>query len=525
MVELRFGSSVAAASKPEQQGPNAAGVAAQAPKRVKADLVSHLWAQVGADARAGKEYAAEVRPTMTCGWLSFKQQVSMEQLQHEVRTKLLSRVHRLHAVPVEHEGWTYWEDIGVENVDFSYHFQHEKGFSSEAEWQAFLERTVTTPLDYSKPQWRYILVDRTPDGLCSVVSVGDHAMADGASGVASLLTMCEVPAVNPVFQRKAKQEADAEGAPKEVKARKLTAYERAYSFLEAALGPVTEGIQQDPDNRLKQPKRPLASKWHFATTPAGQGLDVAKFKEIKDLVPGSTVNDVMLAVTALSVREYYKSIADPIMGTRSDIHGTMAVNDRPSGADYLADDMFGNHIVAASTRYPMHESRVQTLLSFRDASRRRKNSPDTAVRRMMLGLASKVPREQLIPMVQSNALKSSIMISNVLFSLEPLKIFGQELEDVRFIACTNLGYYCGAATYKGKVSFGCVTTEEVKTDPKLLLPFIESEFHKLHAEVLHLHKGDPAFFRNQDRPLRMSTRTAIVIVLLVAVVAARLFVL
>jgi len=437
-------------------------------------------------------------------------------------------VHRLHAVPVQHEGWTYWEDIGVDNVDFAYHFQHEEGFSSEAEWQAFLQRTVTTPLDYSKPQWRYILVDRTPDGMCSVVSVGDHAMADGASGVASLLCMCEGAAVNPVFQRRSKEEAEpAEGAgagataPKEATARKLTAYERVYSFLEAAMGPVTEGLHEDPPNRLKQPQRPLASKWRFATTPAGQGLDVAKFKEIKDCVPGATVNDVMLAATALSVREYYRSVADPIMGTRSDIHGTMAVNNRPTGADYLADDMFGNHIVAASTRYPMHESRVQTLLSFRDSSRRRKNSPDTTVRRLMIGLAAKLPREKLIPMLQSNALKASIMISNVLFSLEPLKIFGQQLEDVRFVACTNLGYYCGAATYKGKVSFGCVTSNDVQTDPNLLLPLIESEFHKLHQEVLHLHKADPAFFRNQDRPLRMSTRTAVLLILLVAVIAAR----
>jgi len=468
-------------------------------KVVKSDTISHLWAMVGRDAREGVEYAKDVKPTITMGWLMFKEKVTMEALQKEIREKLISKIHRYHAVPVEKEGWMCWQDIGIENLDMEYHFMHHKGFEQEQDWQAFLEKSVTTPLDYTKPQWKYILVDKMPNGLCAVIGIADHAMADGASGVASLLSMAESAGDNPVFQKKS--ERAEESGPK---ARKLTAYEKFCAFTSALLLPVTDAAIQDMDSRLKQPTDKFANKWHFATTPAGEGLDLEKFKEIKNAVPGSTVNDVMLAITALSIREYYKSIGDPIMSTTRDIHGSMAVNNRPAGADYLADNMYGNKIVVATTRYPLHESRVNTLLSMRDASRIRRSSPDTNVRQMLLNLSAKIPKEKLVPIMQATSLKASIMISNVLFSTNKLRLFGQDLEDVRFIACTGLGYYCGAATYNGKVTFGCVTTEEVQTSPEKLMPFISAEFGKLYQEVMYLKKIDPDYFIKQDKPLPVS---------------------
>merc|ERR1711920_575019 len=104
-------------------------------------------------------------------------------------------------------------------------------------------------------------------------------------------------------------------------------------------------------------------------------MDLTMIKEIKNRVGnGCTVNDVLLSLTALAIRNYYLDIEDPIMKTKKDITATYAVNARPRGANYLADEWFGNHIVAATTAYPLHDDRISTLMKFKKSSQSRKMS-------------------------------------------------------------------------------------------------------------------------------------------------------
>jgi NRPS condensation-like uncharacterized protein len=256
----------------------------------------------------------------------------------------------------------------------------------------------------------------------------------------------------------------------------------------------------DPTTKLKQPSGVFPKKWKFASTPRGEELDVNKVKAIKDRIPGATVNDVLLALTALSIREYYRKINEPIMSTKSDIHGTLAVNTRPSGADYLSDQYFGNHIVIGTARYPLHETRLQTVCSFRDQSRLRKAGPDTLVREYLAKALSFLPRDKIVELAAEASCKFSIMLSNVCFSLKPISVFGQDIDDVRFIACGPLGMYVGAGTYCNKISFSSVTTSQVGVKPTDILAYMKPECDALYDEVMH---KDQSELEALDRPKEM----------------------
>nr|ASA49418.1 wax ester synthase/acyl-coenzyme A:diacylglycerol acyltransferase 5 [Thraustochytrium roseum] len=470
----------------------------KSPKRVKADTFSHLMHLGSRDFEAGK---LDAKPITTMGWFYFAEPVDMEVLRNEVHEKLVDKVFRYRAVPRERKGWTYWEEAGP--IDDAYHFQHHAGFEDEQHWQEYLQQLVDDGLDYSKPWWRYVVVDKLPCGRAAVIGIADHTHADGASAVSALLSMCEGQGDNPVFSKKTSSGAGSKKGKRAAgRGRKLSGYERLVALWEGVWGPISEQIlANDVQSRLKQPSGKFPKHWRFATTPPGEHLDVKMLKEIKDRVPGATVNDVMLALTALGIKEYYKSINDPIMQGTADLRGTLAANVRPSGVDYLSDKWFGNHIVVQTARYPLHEGRVETLLSFRDQSRMRKASPDMIVRRYLMEAMSYLPRDKVVEIVVEANAKFSIMISNVLFSLTKLSLFGQEIEDVRFVACSPLGFYAGAATYVDKVSFGLVATEDVKTDPSVMLPLFRSECEKLHKEVMAL---DPDYFEKQDKPLAVS---------------------
>lgn len=461
---------------------------------IKADIVSHMMNCGLQDMIAGK---LDAKPMLCVGWIYFKEQVTMEQLQTEVLEKLVSKVGRYRGVPVERDGWTYFDLMPIEELDLQYHFSNAGSFETDEDFHKYLEHVVETGLDYSKPMWKYILIDRLPCGRAGVLGITDHTLGDGASQMSGLLSMCEKIGDNPVFQKKKKIAGKRN-------VRSLTTYERLSALATGITKPLLEAVQPaDMETKLKVPSPKLfPSGWSFATTRPEDQMDLNMIKDIKNRVgTGCTVNDVMLALTALAIKQYYLDINDPIMKTNKDITATYAVNTRPAGVDYLADEWFGNHIVATTTTYPLHRSRVETLLEFRDASRIRKASPDSLVRKsVMKALQSALPRDVMVKAGVEATCKFSIMISNVLLSLDRIKVFGQEVDDVQFLAFAPLGCYCGVATYAGKVNCNVVVAKDCESDPTEILPYYKRELEKLHKEVME-HDSEHYVKQDQAKPM------------------------
>lgn len=462
-------------------------------KSIKADTLSHLMHIATRDWSKGKLDAA---PVMVIGWLMFKNPVSPEQVKQEIKEKLLN-ITRYRAVPRERDGWSYWEKIPIEDMDLDYHVQEcHRDFKTQEEFNGYIQEILSQGLDLSKPWWRYILVDSLPCGRFGLISITDHGMGDGASQVSALLSLCEDAGENPVFSPKGIKRT--ESSRKKLKVRKITALERASAFAEGVYTPILEQIMpNDMPTKLKQPSGVFPKKWNFACSTPEDLLDVNLFKDIKERIPGATVNDAMLACTALAMKRYYEQIGDPIMKTDKDIRATFAFNARPPSASYTSDKWFGNHIVIGVTTYPLHKSRVDTLLQFRDQVRVMKMSPDLWVRKFLAETVAKLPRDKVIDMSVESNLKFSIMISNVLLSLKRLRIFGQDIDGSSFLTFSPLGMYAGVNTYMDKVGVNFVTTEDTGADPNEILPYFISEAKALHEEVMAI---DPKWFIKQDKP-------------------------
>jgi len=433
-----------------------------------------------------------VKPTLCVGWLYFKDELSLETVRTEVMSKIVKKVLRYRALPVERDGWTHWDEIPVESMDLEYHFgtTTDDSFETENQWRAHLDAIVEKGLDYAKPWWKYQLIKKLPCGRSGLLMITDHAFGDGASGVSALLSICQKNIIESPRKKKTQLAAP----------RKLTMYENLFAIGGGISKPLLEAVlPNDRPTKLKSIGFPQS--WDYSLTSPTDFMDVNLFKDIKDKIPGCTVNDVMLALTALSIRNYYKDIKEPIMNTKKDITATYAVNTRPLGVNYLGDEWFGNHVVAATTPYPLHDSRIKTLLKFRDNGRMRKNSPDTLIRvgiaefaaRMVVPFVDRLPfvtRSQALKTGAETQLKFSVMISNVVFSMDKLSVFGQEIDDVQFLAMTPLGCYCGVSTYAGKVNCNVVTAKNVEANPSAIAAYYKKELYALHDEVMALKQSE-----------------------------------
>jgi len=460
---------------------------------IKADATTHM---MHLSVREWEKGNLKLKPILCIGWFYFKSPLERDVVKSTVIDGLVNKVFRYQAVPVERDGWTYWEK--VEDMDWEYHFGKENSpsFNSDEKWREYLDDIVETGLDYSKPMWKFQLIDKFPCGRSGFLMITDHTFGDGASAVTALLSLCEKTSdtnVNPVFnKRKAKP------------MRMFTPYETLFAFTKGIFGPLLETIlPNDRPTKLKAKHFPQA--WDYSLTTPNDSMDLQLFKDIKNKIPGCTVNDVLLALTALSIKSYYKEIGEPIMDSKSDITATYAVNIRPPGVDYLDDYWFGNHFISTSTPYPLHDTRVNTLLKFRDAGRMRKMSLDNAVRNTIVKLAAKlvpyVNRPDIMKIIADLNLKFSIMISNVLLSTERLNLFGQEIDNMQFLVMSPLGCYCGVSTYAGKVNCNVVVAKECHADPSAISRNYKKELLALHEEVMGL-KDSKA--KKLDKPLTMS---------------------
>mmetsp|Transcript_20938 Transcript_20938/g.26703 ORF Transcript_20938/g.26703 Transcript_20938/m.26703 type:complete len:147 (+) Transcript_20938:481-921(+) len=124
------------------------------------------------------------------------------------------------------------------------------------------------------------------------------------------------------------------------------------------------------------------------------------------------------------------------------------MQDHMESSTTLSDKWFGNHIVIATTTHPLHDSRIGILVRFGNYSRLRKRSWDTDVWNALLRMLSflgqhMIPIDTLVLTATDIYLKYFIMISNVLVSLKKIRIFGQEIDDLQFLAFAPMGCYCG----------------------------------------------------------------------------------
>ena len=211
----------------------------------------------------------------------------------------------------------YW--IEDRDFDLEYHVRHIR-LPAPGDWRQLciqVARLHSRPLDLTKPLWEITViegldsVEGLPKGCYAVVSKIHHACIDGVSGVDITEALHdtvpdpEPPPVKPWH---------GEDPPSDLELLSRAGMHNLllpFRFLEVAartvpaLGRVGLGLAEHTFHRAGKVPRtrfnhPISSHRVFEA----REFDVAEMRAIKNAVPGSTINDLVLSVCGGALRKY-----------------------------------------------------------------------------------------------------------------------------------------------------------------------------------------------------------------------------
>lgn len=220
---------------------------------------------------------------------------------------------RLKRVPlrIDHPLWVEDTDF---DIDRHVHRMALPVPGGDAELSDLVGHFAGIPLDRHRPLWEMWIIEGLESGKVAVLMKMHHATVDGVSGANMLSHLCSLGPDSPPLEPE--QEESRPGrvpGNTELVARGVVANLRKPVALARLVGPTTELLTKTA-GRARQGTAmaaPLtAPRTSFNGTITGHrsvayaDLSLEKIKQVKGLVAGATVNDVVLAVTGGALRRY-----------------------------------------------------------------------------------------------------------------------------------------------------------------------------------------------------------------------------
>ncbi|MEO6091569.1 MAG: wax ester/triacylglycerol synthase family O-acyltransferase [Novosphingobium sp.] len=225
---------------------------------------------------------------------------------------------RLMFVPA-HFDEPYWVDD--EGFDLEYHIRHV-ALPAPGDWRQLcilVSRLFARPFDFNKPLWEFHVieglenVDGFPPGSFALLAKIHHSAADGVSG-ADVTTALHT--LDEAAQAVAAPTWDPEKAPKpaslllRAQVKRMRNPGSTIATIARSL-PVLKKIKSSIDaGDLRKPVKHKVPQTRFSG-PIGphrvfdaRRFQIEEMRPIRDLVPGATVNDVLLAISAGALRRY-----------------------------------------------------------------------------------------------------------------------------------------------------------------------------------------------------------------------------
>jgi len=444
----------------------------------RADVFSHIFNVGRINFRNLKPGAKPCQPLTIAAFLYLDAPLPVEVIRPAFMERVVSKIMRLRAVTRMRRGWTHFDEVAPEDLDLDYHFfTITETLDTEEQWEALVSSWSKMPMDGDKPMWRIGTAQRLPCGRPAIVMLVDHTVADGLS----------------LVEMACKMLCDGFRAPQRTSTTTSTVADEHMPSRPGLFGRMLRSIRgvnkalfepfsfSDRPNSLKM-KGNVPEGYTFATCPIPLCLN--KIKEIKRMVPGTTVNDVMLSLSALSVAQFFKERDEPLYRKKKDIQTTFIVETRPRDAAKTDDKWFGNDFVATSMVYPLHDGPIKTLLRCHRSTTAIKTTADIPIRAFV--------RDRVLPLVPNRSItdiaadincKFTGNTSNVFVSDSKLFIAGVGIDDVRFATFTPFGLYIGISTYNGKVSYNIVLAKDLGVNPHDLARHIAPQLDDLYTKV------------------------------------------
>jgi WS/DGAT/MGAT family acyltransferase len=414
---------------------------------------------------------------------------------------------RLLRLPLEID-YPYW--VEDEYFDLEYHMQHGR-LPEPGDWRQFcihMARYHSRPLDMNRPPWEIFVVegldnvDGLPRGCYAVATKVHHAAVDGASLTRFFASMADgdnkgTPLVPLVETEVGSGEIPAMPAliSQAFKNNLRSPLRIAETVMRAAPGLVQAA--QDSVAKREVEKHPVPpTRFNVDLSPHkmfdARVVPLDDLKAIRQLHPGVTINDVVLAICAGALRQYlthHNELPD------APLVAWVPINARPRGGD--AGDLPGNNISAMTTAIFTDEpDPLKRLQRIHQSTRASKEARSGISARLMTDITRHVPAatqvlaSRLILRSGAAARMCNLFISNVPGPQTPMYMNGAKM--VRNVGLAPLadgmGLFIGTPSYDGEMSFNVISTREVLPDIEFFMDCLEASI----AELLRLLEPKPA---------------------------------
>jgi diacylglycerol O-acyltransferase / wax synthase len=392
-----------------------------------------------------------------------------EFLEHvEARLHLVPRYRQKLAWPPLQSGKPVWVDDPRLNIE--YHVRHSSlpAPGDDEQLALLIGRIFSQRLDRSKPLWEMWLVQGLEGNRFALISKTHHALVDGISGVDLATVLFDANPV-PVGLTPPVRPWEPQPEPSEVQllakavenvaktpvrlGRRLVRTARHPRQAAAHASELAQGVGEIGWNLMNPaPKVPLNADIGPHRRYRWVHRSLADFKLVKDAF-GGTVNDVVLAVAAGSLRRWLRGRGIRTQGL--ELRALVPVSLRTEEER----GMLGNRLAVFRAPLPVYaEDPVERLRLVREEMSKVKQSKQVMGAEALVALNDFAPPTVL---AQASRLNFStrlfnMIVTNVPGPQFPLYVLGRELETVVPVAFLPEQHALALAnfSYNGKMSFG-----------------------------------------------------------------------
>lgn len=436
---------------------------------------------------------------MITGVLSFEQPVDFARLQQTISQRLVARFERFRKrAVIPANGTPYWEEDTKFNLASHLHQLGLPAPGDQNALQNLVSDLMSTPLDFNRPLWQFHLVQGYGEGCALVVRL-HHCIADGIALVHVMLSLTD-------------SSPDAEQPELPPPTPQRSAIDNALGQAGAVIGKVRstggtllhEGqeIVENPAHIIKlartggdgiaslgkllfmspDPRTLLKGKLHVQKLAVWtQPMALERIKAIGK-VTGSTINDVLLAAAAGTLRRYLLERGVDVK-TDMTVRAVVPVNLRPLDRVPTMGNVFG----VVFLELPVGISNAyDRLIELREHMNLIKHSPEAMVAYGILTAIGSSPQNIQDMAVNMFGSKATAVMTNVPGPREAIYLAGERIRSCMFWVPQSgrLGLGVSIFSYAGEVLVGFATDQGLIPDPQRLIDGYHAEIDEL-MQLVH----------------------------------------
>ena len=437
------------------------------------------------------------------GIMLFEGELDFDRLRLAVEQRMLAHRRFVQCVVAEGTGYCWQDDP---DFDLGNHLRRvvRRGRLGKAGLQRFVADLVTRPLDPGRPLWEMLVVDTALGGQALVLRI-HHSIADGIALVGVVLALAdgtEAARERPPLADRNDDDDDHEhdlfwqalwrpvadavlGS-----ARFALDLRNQYGSLLSSPGQLVGIARAGRDIGVEIAKLALMandSPTRFKGKPGtrkelawSEPIPLAEIKGVGKVL-GCSVNDLLLAAVAGSLRAYLVDRGDDVAGV--EIRAMVPVNLRgPADLGTL-----GNRFGLVALELPVGiENPLTRLFEVRERMAKLKGSYQAGLTLTILGVVGMLPKAVQQAVLDLLANKATAVMTNVPGPPSALYLAGARLRQPLFWVpqSGDIGMGVSILSYDGNVYFGLMTDHKLVPDPQSIVDRFAGEFEKFLMLVL-----------------------------------------